>query len=196
MSDLTEAIKILKEGGIVIYPTDTAFGIGCRIDNPASVKRLFDLRKRPVYQAVPILVSSAKMAEKYYLSPLPYNVRLLMKEYWPGGLTIVYNCQTDLIPPLVRGGSDTVGLRMPNHQAVKQLIEGVGVPILGPSANFHGQPTPFSFDQLDKKLMKLADYVLDGECRLKQASTVIDCTVSPFKVIRQGAVKIEQKFLQ
>ena len=71
MTDLTEAVKILKQGGIVIYPTDTAFGIGCRIDNKKSIQKLFRLRKRPQSRATPVLVDSIRMAEKYFISPLP-----------------------------------------------------------------------------------------------------------------------------
>lgn len=189
-SQLAEAIKILKQGEIVIYPTDTAFGIGCRIDSEKSIKKLFEMRKRPPSQAVPVLISSKDMTERYFLSPLPDNVRHLMDAYWPGALTIVYNCKKDLIPPLVRGGADKVGLRMPDHEIPLALIKEVGVPILGPSANFHKAATPFEYNQLDKSLIKLVDYVIDGKCYLRQPSTVIDCTSEPWKIIRQGAVKV------
>lgn len=190
MNNLSLSIEVLKQGGIVIFPTDTAFGIGCRIDSQESVKRLFTLRMRPEAQAVPVLVCSVNMAEKYFRSPLPDNVRQLMKKHWPGGLTIVYYCNLNIIPGLVRGGGKTVGLRMPDHGIPLKLIEGIGVPILGPSANFHGEKTPFEFKDLDKKLLADVDYVLEGECSLKKASTVADCTVSPFKIIRQGSVII------
>lgn len=190
MSDLDVAIKILKEGGIVIFPTDTAFGIGCRMDNEKSIEKLFAMRKRPPSQAFPVLVDSQAMAEKYFLSPLPDNVRYFMTDYWPGALTIVYNANESLVPPLVRAGGETVGLRMPNHEVPLALIDAVGVPILGPSANFHGESTPFEYNQLDNKLLKLADYVITGKCFLKQASTVVDCTSEPFKIIRQGAVHL------
>lgn len=80
MSEIKEAITILNQGGIVIYPTDTAFGIGCRIDRPQSVAKLFAVRRRPFNQATPVLVSSIDMAEIYFDSPLPYNVRQLMED--------------------------------------------------------------------------------------------------------------------
>lgn len=190
MVDLDQAIKILKEGGIVIYPTDTAFGIGCRIDNAQSVERLFEIRQRPVSQATPVLVNSIEMAQKYFLSPIDDNVRRLIKDYWPGPLTVVYKCKKDIIPPLVRGGTDTIGLRMPDHKVPLELIRSVSVPILGPSANFHGEPTPFEYSQLDRQLIKLVDYVIEGKCSAGNVSTVIDCSFEPWKIIRQGAVKI------
>lgn len=189
-SKLEEAIKILINGGIVIYPTDTAFGIGCRMDNPKSVEKLFAIRNRPRSQAAPVLVGSIAMAQKYYLSPLPDNVRQLMEKYWPGALTIVYNCRQEVIPPLVCGNGATIGLRMPNHEVPLALIKNLGVPILGPSANFHGEATPYDFNDLNPSLIKLADYVLDGKCSAGNISTVLDCTTQEIKIIRHGAVVI------
>lgn len=182
-----QTIKVVKGGGIIIYPTDTAFGIGCRIDNQAAVDRLFKLRRRPVTQATPVLVASPEMAIPYFDHP-PEIVRRLMKDYWPGALTIIYHCQKDLLYSPIRGGGDTVGLRMPNHETAFEIIKGVGVPILGPSANFHGEPTPFYLTDLNPEFIKLVDLVVPGECQLKQPSTVVDCTISPYRILRQGAV--------
>lgn len=80
---------------------------------------------------------------------------------------------------------------MPDHEIPLSLIQGINVPILGPSANFHGSPTPYKFLDLDLALIKLADYVLEGECKTGLASTVVDCSQNPWKIIRQGAVDIE-----
>lgn len=186
-----QAVKILKQGGIIIFPTDTAFGIGCRMDNPNAVNRLYDIRKRPRDQQVPVLVDSMAMAEKYYATPLPDNVRHLLNRYWPGALTVVYFCRQAKIPPLVIARGKTIGLRMPNHNTVLALINGVGVPILGPSANFHGEKTPFNLHDLDKNLIKLVDYVVPGVCKAGNVSTVVDATRSPLKIIRPGAVKLD-----
>jgi L-threonylcarbamoyladenylate synthase len=179
----------MKHSDIIIFPTDTAFGIGCRIDNHAAVDRLFTIRRRPIEQAMPILVSSIEMALTYYLDPSNV-VRRLMKTYWPGALTIVAPCKENLIYSPIRGGGKTIGLRMPNHPAILKIIEEVGVPILGPSANFHGDPTPYSLSDLNPELLKLVDRVIPGECSVKQASTVVDCSVEPYKILRQGAIKL------
>lgn len=189
MQDITQVIEVLNRGGIVIYPTDTAFGIGCRIDREDAIKKLFQIRRRPQIRATPVLVSSIAMAQKY-LTPLSDNVRHLMEKYWPGGLSIVYPCKTNMIPPLVRGGGATLGVRMPDHKLTLDLIKGVGVPILGPSANFHTQPTPYHFHELDPELTKLVDYVLPGKTKTRQASTVIDCSTIPWQILRQGTVKL------
>ena len=190
-TSVSEAIRVLKNGGIVIFPTDTAFGIGCRIDDEKAIKRLFKIRKRPKNQATPVLVGSIEMIREYLL-PIPKDVTdKLIKPYWPGALTIILHCNKVKVPSLVRGGGKTLGVRMPNHQVTQAIINGVGVPILGPSANFHGEKTPYRFGDLNKKLIKLVDYVVSGKCSVKQASTVIDCSEKPWKIIRHGAIELE-----
>jgi L-threonylcarbamoyladenylate synthase len=187
---INKAAKIIKEGGIVIYPTDTAFGIGCRMDDEASVARLFSIRKRPKTQAVPLLCSSMNMVNKY-IKTIPVGVdEKLIKKYWPGPLTIVFEAKVERIPELVRGGKRTIGMRVPNHKDVISLIRKVGIPILGPSANFHGEATPYTFSEIDPKLIYLVDYVMPGLCELKKASTVVDVSLSPWMTLREGAIKL------
>lgn len=180
---------LLDNGGIIIFPTDTAFGIGCRIDRSEAVDKLFQIRKRPQAQAMPVLVSSIDMALDYLDSPSGI-VRRLMDAYWPGALTIVAPCKTNLIYSPIRGNGKNLGVRMPDHEIALSIIRGVGVPILGPSANFHGAPTPFRYEDLDPELMKLVDLVIPGICKTSNVSTVVDCSIDPYKVIRQGAVTL------
>lgn len=191
MNEIDQAVTILYQGGIVIFPTDTAIGIGCRIDREDAVKRLFKIRKRAETKATPTLVSSIAMAENF-LTPLPVEVKNLMRNYWPGALTIVYTCETEKVPSLVRGGTNTLGVRMPNYAASLEIIKQVGVPILGPSANFSGETTPYDTKEVDPELIKLVDYVVSGTSPLKQASTVIDCSVTPWKILRAGSIKINK----
>ncbi len=187
---IEKAIKVFKEGGIVIFPTDTAYGIGCRMDNEDSVKRLFSIRKRPQSQATPVLFSSIQMMKEYLLN-IPEDVKeKLMDIYWPGALTIILPCKTDRVFNLIRGNSNNMGARIPNDDNLISIIEKLGVGVLGPSANFHGQPTPYSFNDLDPELVKSVDYVIKSEAILKEVSTVIDCSVDPWNIIREGAVKL------
>ena len=112
------------------------------------------------------------------------------RQYWPGALTIVFPCQTDKVLGLVRGGGQTLGTRMPNHGIPLQLIKPLEVPILGPSANFHHAPTPYKFEDLDKEFLKLVDLVIPGECEVGLVSTVLDCSEEPWKILRQGAIRL------
>lgn len=185
-----KAIGVFKNGGIVIFPTDTAIGIGCRIDDEKAVKRLFKIRKRPKNKAVPVLFSDISMV-KNYVEEIPQDAEKLMEKYWPGALTLILQCNKVGVPSLVRGGGGTLGVRVPNSKIIQTIISEVGVPILGPSANFSGEDTPFKFKDLDPKLISLVDYVLEDDRNLgDNVSTIIDCTVNPWKIIRQGATKI------
>jgi len=191
-TDVKEAVKILNKGGIVIFPTDTALGIGCRMDNEKAVERLFKLRKRPIDQAVPVLVNSTEMAQKYLL-PISKEVEnRLIKKHWPGALTIILPCKKEKVPVLVRGGGNNLGVRIPDNKQILKIISLIGVPLLAPSANFSGDNTPYRIEDLDKNLIKLVDFVLPGGSKMQEPSTVIDCSVDPWKVLREGAAKISK----
>lgn len=191
MNNIKRAIEILNKGGIIIFPTDTAYGIGCRIDNVDSIKRLFDIRKRSENKAVPVLVSDIDMAKDYLLE-IPKDVKeKLMEKYWPGALTIILPCIKNKVPSLVRGEGNNLGIRVPDNKLILEIIKKVGVPILAPSANFSGEKTPFTSGDLDKNLVKLVDMVIDkGESLTNNVSTVIDCSVLPWKVVRKGQINI------
>lgn len=131
------------------------------------------------------------MAQEY-LDPIPRDViDKLIEPYWPGALTIVLPCLTKRVPNLVRGGSENLGVRIPNHPTTRAIIRELGKPILGPSANFHGQKTPYELSDLDPDLLRQVEFVVHGSCTVKQASTVINCSVSPWKILRDGAVQLK-----
>ncbi len=190
--EIDKAVEVLNNGGIIIFPTDTAFGIGCRINDEKAVERLFKIRRRPHEKATPVLVSSIEMARDYVLE-IPQEVEeKLIKKYWPGAVTIVLPAKTEKVPVFVRGGGNTIGIRMPKNETMLSIIRKVGVPILGPSANFHGNKTAYDLEDLDIELTKLVDFVIKGETSSEEkVSTVIDCTVKPWKIVREGAVKID-----
>lgn len=189
MKNLIKEMNILHEGGIGIFPTDTAFGIGCRIDNKEAVMRLFTVKKRAYDQAVPVLVTGSAMVDDYALS-ISDDVNALMKTYWPGALTIILNCHKGKVLELVRGSGNTLGFRMPNHSVPLALVQGLGVPLIGTSANFHGQKTPYVYEDLDKDLLKKVDFVIKGDSLVHEASTIVDCTQKSWKVVREGAIHL------
>jgi L-threonylcarbamoyladenylate synthase len=188
--NIDSAVSIIKKGGIVIYPTDTAFGIGCSIDNKQAVERLFSIKKRDKNQAVPILVDSMQMVKEYSIE-VTKDIQHIMQTYWPGGLTIILPCNIYHVTSLVRGNGNTIAVRMPNHITALSIIKKIGVPIIGTSANFHGQKTPFKKEEIDDRLISLVDFVLPGICTVAKVSTIIDCSVYPWKIRREGAVKVK-----
>lgn len=188
-TQIQQAAESLKHGGVGIFPTDTVFGIGCRLDDEEALRRLFKIRNRPEEKAVLAVVDSVQMAEKYVSISADVKEKLI-KQYWPGGLTIVLPCDTKKVPEIARGGGLTLGVRQTDHRVLLALVKAVGVPIVAPSANFAGDPTPKTFAEVNKELIALADFALDMPSGGNTASTVIDCAVSPWKMLREGAVKV------
>lgn len=188
-NQLQQAIEKLKNVGVGIFPTDTVYGIGCRLDNEKALEKLFKIRNRPEEKAVLAVVDSVEMAEKYVNITDEVRSKLISK-YWPGGLTIVLPCDLEKVPSIARGGGITLGVRQTNHPVLLELIKAVGVPIVAPSANFAGGATPKTFAEVDKKLVSLVDFAIDAKCGGNQPSTVIDCSIIPWKILRQGAVEI------
>lgn len=186
---MEKAVEVFKKEGIVIFPTDTAIGIGCRIDAVESVKRVFDIKKRDFNKPLLALVDSIKMAKKYVSIPKDVQKKILDK-YWPGGLTVFLKCDLKKVPSIVRSGTDSLAVRLPKHVDIRNIIKKVGVPILATSANFSGDATSYSISEVNKELLLKADLILNGECTYKKESTIIDCTVTPWKIIRKGIVKI------
>ena len=185
-----QATEVLKNGGIVIFPTDTAMGMGCRIDDKEAVKRFFSIRRRSETKPTPVLVSDIEMA-KEWVDRIPEKTRTILEKYWPGGLTVVLNSKDTRVSNLVKGGGDSLGVRMPDYPGLLTIISHLNVPIIGSSANFAGEQTPYSQKELDPELVSLVDYVLPGGALGKQVSTVLDCRQEPYTVLRQGSVILD-----
>jgi len=177
--DINKAAKILKKGGVVIFPTDTVYGIGCRYDNHQAIGRIHKIKGTPDSQNFPILISDLKQIES--LVEINDLTEGLVSRFWPGALTIILKSVSS---------DQKIGLRMPNSKITKELIKKVGVPIIGTSANFHGDNSPTKFEDLDPKFIKLADYVIEGDCSYGVESTIVDVTEGEMKVIRLGALRL------
>jgi L-threonylcarbamoyladenylate synthase len=186
---LEEVIERLRQGKVGIFPTDTVYGIGCRMDNKDAVKKVYLIRNRPAEKSLLVLVSSLEMAKEYVDIGSEVEEKLISK-FWPGGLTIIFNSKKDKVLPIVNAGGNTLAVRLPNHQVLQKIIEGVGVPLVAPSANFSGGDTPFTFSDVDPHLMQKVDFVLNGMCTMEGTSTIIDTTVKPWKIVRQGVVEV------
>lgn len=187
---IEKAVITVNNGGIIIFPTDTAFGIGCNINNTRAVNKLYEIRKRPPTSALPVLVDSQEMARNYFADNLPQDITRLMDLYWPGGLTIVYY-KNKRVSDLVTGSKETIGLRMPKHQVPLQIINKTKVGLAAPSANIHGEKTPLRLNEIDMNLLSKVDYIIELESYGTGSSTVIDCTIKPFKIIRSGSVTVK-----
>jgi L-threonylcarbamoyladenylate synthase len=183
--NLTKALAILKKGGVLIFPTDTVWGIGVSLQRPEAIKKLYQIKKREKDKPTAVLVKDKQMACQ--LGEINLQAKKLMARYWPGGLTLVVKAKAGL-PKEILGPGGTVGLRQPDHQLLLKLLAKLATGLVATSANFSGEAAPLDRKSINQNLIAQASMVLEGEAGAKPPSTVLDTTVTPFKVLRQGEV--------
>lgn len=185
------ALEVLRQGGVIVYPTDTLYGVGCRIDEEAAVRRIFALKGRALSEPLPVLLADPADLELYG-TQISAAARRLAALYWPGPLTIVVR-RSPRLPALVAGGGETIGLRVPGMPLPRALIRDLGIPLVGTSANSHGARPPMTAQQVVFDLGDGVDLVIDGgRTPLGKESTVVDTTVDPPRVVRQGALVLPE----
>jgi L-threonylcarbamoyladenylate synthase len=184
------AVEVLDAGGIVALPTDTVYGIACRLDAEGGVERLFAVKDRSPDKAIMVLVDSLEqVADVVELTPAARALSTL----WPGGLTLVLPLRTGApIPPALTAGSETLGVRIPDHPTPRSLARSVG-PLPTTSANPSGAPEARSATQVVETLGGRVDLVLDGGPSPGGVpSTVVDCQAARPRILRAGAVSPER----
>ena len=188
---LKEAAKIIKHGGIVVFPTETVYGIGVNALNTEAVKRLYQVKQRPLDKAISLLVSNVEMIEQVAkdITDIEYG---LIKEFFPGPLTIILN-KKDIVPDIVTAGGSTVGVRMPENEIALKLIEYAGVPIAAPSANISGNPSGTELNIIIKEFKENVDYYIDGgKSKIGVASTIVQVIDGVPHILRDGYISKEQ----
>jgi len=178
-----KAARTIKRGGVVVYPTDTLYGLGCDALNPTAIEHVFTLKKRAFSNPLSIAVNSIGMLERY--AHLDERGRELLERFLPGALTAVLP-KKDL-PDILTSGKGAVAVRIPDSEAALALIEACGVPITATSANLSGERPPISVEEVLEQIQK-ADTVLDnGVLESREPSTIVDLTGEP-KIIREGRI--------
>jgi L-threonylcarbamoyladenylate synthase len=192
MENLIErAVKILKNGGIVAFPTDTVYGLGANAFNEDAVLRIYEAKVRPREFALTLLLADISQI-KIVAENVPKIAWKLAESFMPGALTIVLQ-KSMAVSNMITGDGDTVAVRVPNHPVPVALVRGLGAPITGTSANRSGYPNPVTAEDVDKQLRNRVDLIIDcGKCPIGTSSTVIDLTVDPPKIIRYGTITREQ----
>ncbi|GAA0728246.1 L-threonylcarbamoyladenylate synthase [Clostridium malenominatum] len=187
---LIECGRIVREGGLVVFPTETVYGLGANALDGEAVKKIFKAKGRP--QDNPLIVHIADVGSiKPLVKEIPEIAKSLMEKFWPGPLTIILK-KSELIPLETSAGLDSVGIRMPSNIIAAKLIEESKVPIAAPSANISGRPSPTDMERCIEDLFGKVDYIIGGEkCDFGLESTVVDCTEYPPCVLRPGGVTLE-----
>lgn len=190
MKKIHKAADFIRKGGLVAFPTETVYGLGADALNSKAVLKIFSAKKRPLDNPPIVHVCDVKSVHRL-VEETPPVAEKLMREFWPGPLTLIFK-RSSIVPEVTVAGLDTIAIRMPKHDVALALIRESGRPISAPSANLAGKPSPTSakhvLDDLDGRI----DAVLDaGPTEIGVESTVLDLTVAPPQVLRPGGTSYE-----
>lgn len=193
---LQEAGEILKNGGLVAFPTETVYGLGGDALNPASSRKIYEAKGRPSDN--PLIVHICRFEDIYHIvsdakehTDMLANARKLAEAFWPGPLTMILP-KADAVPKETTGGLSTVAVRFPSHKTALALIEAAGGYVAAPSANTSGKPSPTLAKYVEEDMNGRIDMIIDGgEVGIGLESTIIDLTVNPPEILRPGYVTKE-----
>ncbi len=188
---LEEAVRVLRSGGLVAFPTETVYGLGADAFNESAVLKVFEVKKRPLSDALILHISGMEMVPQC-VSEFPKDAEKLAQRFWPGPLTLILS-KAESVPKVVTGGRRKVGVRWPAHPVAEAIISGLGRPVVAPSANLSGRPSPTRASDVLADLGGLIDLIVDGgETPIGIESTVLDLTVDPPTILRPGAIPKEE----
>ncbi len=188
---IREIAEIIKQGGIVIFPTETVYGIGANALNTDAVKKLYKIKQRPLTKPISLLVSNMDMINQVAenITDMEYK---LMNNFFPGPLTIILK-KKDIISNIVTANQETVGIRMPSNELARKLIEYAGVPIATPSANISGKPSGIDIKEIEKDFYGKVNCIIKGnDIKFGISSTIVKVNENIPYILRYGSITKEQ----
>lgn len=186
---VSEVLAEINQDDVLVFPTDTVYGIGASIHSPKALDRIFEIKNRPTEKSLIVLCADETQLEEI-VGPLSPQVKKLIDAFLPGGLTLILNCYKPL-PEEITRGKQTIGVRIPDHEVALKLLKELG-PLATTSANLSGEPSPTKVEN-DNPVIRRVDYVFDdGETEGQVPSTILDCTNAEFVILRQGAIILEE----
>ncbi len=189
--DIEKISQVLLNGGVVALPTDTVYGLVCRADYTDTIKRIYQIKGREENKPLPVFVDGIEQVSGI-VDEVSVKAKQLMQNLWPGALTLIFPCHNPLYQEVTRN-TGKVGLRMPLSKLVLQLLEELRVPLASTSANISAQKSAVSAEEVEQVLGGKIDLLVDGgKTGSGVASTVVDVSVTPIKILRIGEVSLEQ----
>ena len=189
--DTEQAAAVLRAGGLLAIPTETVYGLGGNGLDPEAVSHIFQAKGRPQDNPLILHIPQADWLERY-CDDIPEAAWRLAERFWPGPLTMILR-RRPMVPDVVTGGLDTVGMRCPDHPATRAILAAADVPVAAPSANTSGRPSPTTAAHVLEDMDGKIDGVVDGgPCSVGVESTIVDLTVRPPRLLRPGGVSLEQ----
>jgi L-threonylcarbamoyladenylate synthase len=185
---IEEVAQVIRGKGVIIYPTETLYGLGGNPFNPEAVKRVYAIKGREKDKPIPFLIKDRQMLETL-VEEIPPLGRELMERYWPGPLTLIFRAKPGLPSPL-RSKDGTIGLRISSHPIARQIVEAIDAPLTSTSANPAGAEDLTDCQRIAQLFGDQVDLIIDGGQVPGVGSTVIDLTASPPRVVREGMIKV------
>ena len=190
---INAAVRVLKSGGTIIYPTETFYALGADYTNFSALQKIFEIKKREPNKPFPLILSSAEELKEIVEPPeLSLDVKQLILQHWPGALTLVFACQkTTKINQYVISDNFGIAVRLSSHPIANACAKELGRAITATSVNFSTLPAAANIADIPKEILAQVDLVLDGgHCEGNLPSTIVDVREKPFKIVRRGMVAI------
>jgi len=189
---IEQIVEVLKKGGVIIYPTDTVYGMGCDITNQKAIERICKLRGIKPEKANFSFICSDLRHISDYIKPIDNTVFRVLKKALPGPFTFIFNANNN-VPKLLSSNKKTVGIRVPDNAIAREIVLQLGNPILSTSIHDDDEVIEYSTDPelIHEKYEDKVDLIVDGGYGDNEPSTVVDCTSGEFEIIRQGKGDLE-----
>ena len=184
--EIEKGVKILQEGGVIAFPTDTVYGVGADALNSIAVERIYQIKNRPKNRQLPLLLNDIGSLTTL-ANPIPEIAWFLAERFWPGGLTLVLPKKESV--PVYLAPGPTIAVRVPDHPVCRAIIQHLGNPIIGTSANISDQPAALTAEEVEQQLGGTIDFLINGgKCPGGKESTVVDVTRESPIILRQGII--------
>ena len=190
-TDIEQAVEVLRAGDLVVFPTETVYGLGANASNPAAVRKIFEVKSRPADHPVIVHLDNPRYLHRW-VSNVPPVAEQLAAKFWPGPLTLILP-KADNVNDIVTGGQDSIGIRVPSHPIAQQLLTAFGGGIAAPSANRYGRLSPTKPEHVRDEFGDAIKLLLDGgESQIGLESTIVSCLDNAPRLLRPGFITRSQ----
>jgi L-threonylcarbamoyladenylate synthase len=190
-TEIEQAVEALRAGELVVFPTETVYGLGANASNPAAVRKIFDVKGRPADHPVIVHLDNPRYLHRW-VSEMPPVAEKLAAEFWPGPLTLILP-KAENVYDIVTGGQDSIGIRVPSHPMAQQLLNAFGGGIAAPSANRYGRLSPTKPEHVRDELGDAVEVILDGgDSPIGLESTIVSCLGNVPRLLRPGFITRSQ----
>ncbi len=189
--ELADCVQTLRKGGVIIFPTETVYGIGTNAYCEESVKKIYEVKQRPGEKPLSIMVGNAEEISKYAVISNEIEEKII-KNFMPGPLTIILKKKTGIFD-YISSGKDTIGIRIPNNKMIMSILKESKLPVVAPSANISGKPSGIILEEILKDFDGKVDICINGgKAKLSEPSTIVQVIDNKPVILRQGKIKLEE----